>query len=140
MTAKIIRSSEGHILMGGRQTIKLTAEDTDQKIAMVYSITPAGSGIPVHIHSQEDEIFNITKGALEVNLDGTMSILNEGDMIFMPKEVPHGFKALEDTEMWVTLAPGGGEKMFIDLAALPPGPPDMGIVAKICESYGLKFV
>ncbi len=44
MTAKIIRNSEGHILMGGRQSIKLTASDTDQKIAMVYSIIPAGAG------------------------------------------------------------------------------------------------
>ncbi len=77
---------------------------------------------------------------MEVHLNGTVSILNEGDMVFMPKEVPHGFKALEDTEMWVTLAPGGGEKMFIDLAALPPGSPDMEKVAKICESYGVRFV
>lgn len=140
MVPKIIRSQEGQILMGGRQTIKLKSEDTNKSMSVIYSMVPAGSGIPVHVHSLEDEIFEITEGELEVSLDGKVHTMAKGDMVFLPKNVPHGFKATKDTNMWVTLIPGGSEEMFVEMAALPPGPPDMEKVSRIAEGYGIKFV
>jgi quercetin dioxygenase-like cupin family protein len=139
MLPKIIRSPEGQVLMAGRQTIKLTARDTGNMLSVIYSVVPAGSGIPVHTHSREDEIFEITEGELELTLNGEVQILGKGDLVFMPKGIPHGFRAINDTQMWVTLVPGGAERMFEELAALPPGPPDMTKVAAICDGYGIKF-
>jgi quercetin dioxygenase-like cupin family protein len=140
MKPKIIRNTEGHILMGGRQNIKLRSEDTDKKMSVIYSVVPAGSGIPVHIHSREDETFEITEGELEVTINGEVPILTKGDLVFMPKDVPHGFRAVKDTQMWVTLVPGGAENIFVELAAFPPGPPDMEKVSSIGERYGIKFI
>jgi quercetin dioxygenase-like cupin family protein len=140
MIPKIIRAEEGQILMGGRQNIKLSAEDTDGTMSVVFSVVPAGSGIPVHVHSLEDESFEITEGELEVTLNGEVQLVKKGDIVFMPKNIPHGFKAIKDTSMWVTLVPGGAENMFVDIAALPPGPPDMAKVAAICDVYGIKFI
>lgn len=140
MTPKIISSAEGQMLMGGRQIIKLRSEDTDKKMSVIYSVIPAGSGIPVHIHSFEDETFEITEGELEVTLNGEIHLLGKGDMAFMPKKVPHGFRAVKDTQMWVTLVPGGAEKMFNELAALLPGPPDMEKISVIAEQYQIKFI
>ncbi len=140
MSPKIIRSSEGHSLMGGRQTLKLSAADTDAEMSVVFSIVPAGSGIPVHVHSREDETFQITEGELEVTLNGETHLLSKGDIVFMPKNVPHGFRALQDTQMWVTLVPGGAENMFTELAALPSGPPDLKTIATIAEGYGIQFI
>jgi quercetin dioxygenase-like cupin family protein len=77
---------------------------------------------------------------LEVTLNGEVSVLKKGDMVFMPKNIPHGFKAIKDTTMWVNLAPGGGEKMFVELAELPTGPPDMKLVSEICGRYGVSFI
>jgi quercetin dioxygenase-like cupin family protein len=140
MTPKIIRSTEGQILMGGRQIIKIKSEDTDKQLSVSFSVVPAGSGIPVHVHSREDETFEITEGELELTLDGEVHILGKGDMVFLPKNVSHGFKAVKDTNMWVTLVPGGAEEMFVEIAGLPPGPPDRQKVSEICEGYGIKFV
>jgi len=140
MSAKIIRSTEGQFLMGGRQIIKLTAADTDNQLSVIYSVVPAGSGIPVHVHSLEDETFEITEGKLEVTLDGETYLLGKGDMVFMPKNIPHGFRAVQDTQMWITLVPSGAENMFAELAALPPGPPDMKKIATIAEGYGIQFI
>src|ERR1700761_585858 len=135
MLPKIIRSSEGQILMSGRQTIKLTADDTDWKMAVIISVVPAGTGVPYHIHQNEDETFEIIDGELEITLDGKTHSLKTGDMVFMPKLVPHGFKALQNTTMRVTLVPGGAEQMFVELGELPPGRPDMKNVAKIAGRY-----
>lgn len=125
--------------MNGRQNIKLSAADTDGKMSVIFSVVPAGSGIPVHVHSREDETFEITEGELEVTLNGNVHILGKGDMVFMPKNVPHGFRAVKDTSMWVTLIPGGAEHMFVELAMLPPGQPDMVKVSAICDDYGIQF-
>ena len=140
MSVKIIRHSEGQILMGGRQTIKLTAADTGAQLSVIFSIVPAGSGIPVHVHSLEDESFQIVEGELEVTLNRETQLLGKGDMVFMPKNIPHGFRAVQDTQMWVTMVPGGAENMFKELAALPAGLPDPKQISTIAEGYGIKFI
>jgi quercetin dioxygenase-like cupin family protein len=140
MLPKIIRSSEGQVLMGGRQTIKLKAADSGGKMAVMMSVVPAGSGIPYHVHEHEDETFELIDGELEVTLNGEVNVLRKGDIIFMPKNIPHGFKAIQDTSMWVSLVPAGAEQMFVELAALPPGPPDMEKVSSICGQYGITFI
>jgi hypothetical protein len=42
--------------------------------------------------------------------------------------------------MRVTLIPGGAEHMFVELAELLPGPPDMKKVAQIAARYDIIFV
>jgi quercetin dioxygenase-like cupin family protein len=136
---KIILCAEGQALMGGRQTIKLRSEDTNGRMSVISSVIPAGTGIPTHIHSREDEIFEMTEGELELTVNGEVHVLKKGDMAFLPKGQPHGFKAVQDASMWVTLVPGGAENMFVDLAALPPGAPDMNEITRIALGYGIKF-
>lgn len=140
MLPKIVRSSEGTVLMSGRQTIKLTADDTDWKMSAITSLVPAGTSVPYHVHQNEDETFEIINGELEITLDGKVDVLKTGDIVFMPKLIPHGFKALQDTSMRVVLIPGGAEQMFVELAALPPGPPDMEKVSQIAGRYDITFL
>lgn len=135
ITPKVIKADEGLSLLGGRQTIKLFATDSDGSVSYMLSKVPAGSGIPTHTHQWEDETFLMLSGTLEVAIGGNPITLNEGDMIFMPRHIPHGFTALTDVQMWVTFTPGGAEKMFEALAALPPGPPSK----ELCALYGITF-
>jgi quercetin dioxygenase-like cupin family protein len=106
---------------------------------MRWSWVPAGSGIPLHTHQNEDEIFQVVEGSLEVTVDGRVHLLENGDMIFLPRLVPHGFKALSAVKMWVSFTPGGVERMFIELATLPPGPPDPVALRAIGGRYGITF-
>ena len=94
----------------------------------------------MHVHENDDEMFEITEGRLEVTLEESVHVLVKGDVIFLPKTVPHGFRALGKTSMWVSLIPGGGENMFSELAALPPGPPDMPTISQISQKYGVRFL
>jgi len=139
MEIKVIKDREGLNLMNGRQVIKLISGDSDGTITVMTSKIPAGGGIPLHVHQREDEIFQLIDGELEVTVGGQIHRLHKGDMIFMPRRVPHGFKAIADTYMWTTLTPGGIEDMFIALAKLPPGPPDKELMASICDKYEVSF-
>jgi len=139
METRIIEASEGLNLLGGRQIIKLQSEDTNGTIVVMTSKVPAGGSVPLHVHQREDEIFQIIEGDLEVTVGDKINLLKKGDMIFMPRKVAHGFKAVTDTTMWTTLTPAGIETMFIELAGLPAGPPDMKKMIEICGKYEITF-
>lgn len=141
---KIIKDSEGNIfnVIGDIQTHKLVGSDTgNQIVEWVDNIDP-GVGIPPHIHTKEDEIFRVIKGKVEIMVGGKTTILNEGDIAFAPKKIPHSWKVIgtEKAKMITSAFPAGIEYMFKELAKLPAGPPDFKQVSEICAKHGIRFV
>jgi hypothetical protein len=63
-------------------------------------------------------------------------------MVVLPKEIPHAFKNTGNTtgRTLMVLVPGGLEKVFEDLSAMPPGPPDLGKINAITTKYGVEFL
>jgi len=141
---KIIKDSEGKVLnvIGDIQTHKLVGSDTGNQIVEWVDNVDPGVGIPPHIHTREDEIFRVIKGQVEIMVDGKTTVLNEGDVAFAPKDVPHAWKVVgtEKAKMITSAFPAGIEHMFKELAELPAGPPDFEKVAEICGKQGISFV
>ena len=54
-----------------------------------------------HSHELEDEMFMIMKGTLKIEFRDKTVILEEGEMIVVPKGVEH--KPIADEEVWVML-------------------------------------
>lgn len=75
-------------------------------------------------------------------VDGATTILNEGDVAFAPKNIPHSWTVVgtEKAKMITSAFPAGIEHMFTELSKLPPGPPDFPKVAEICAKQGISFV
>ena len=141
---KVIKSSEGDILnvIGDIQTHKLVGSDTGNQIVEWVDNVDPGVGIPPHIHTLEDEIFRVIKGEVEIMIGGKTIILNEGDIAFAPKNIPHSWKVVgtEKAKMITSAFPAGIEHMFKELSELPLGPPDFKKVSEICDKHGIKFV
>lgn len=144
LAAKVIRDEEGKVLnvIGDIQTHKLLGSDTDNQIVEWVDNVEPGVGIPPHVHTKEDEIFRVIKGQIEIMVDEKTTVLNEGDIAFAPKMIPHSWKVVgtEKAKMITSAFPAGIEKMFGELAALPAGLPDFEKVAKICGNHGVTFV
>lgn len=51
----------------------------------------AGQFVPVHVHPTQDEFILVQEGQLEVKLDGVWSVAKAGDLVRMPRGVPHGY-------------------------------------------------
>ena len=143
-TPKIIKDEEGNVLnvIGDIQTHKLVGSDTNNQLVEWVDNVEPGVGIPPHIHTQEDEIFRVIKGEVEIMVNGTTNVLKAGDTAFAPKNIPHSWKVVgtEKVKMITSAFPAGIEKMFTELAALPPGPPEFEKVAEICGKHGVTFV
>lgn len=141
---KIVNAHEGKKLnvLGDNMTIKLTGADTNGAFVMVEQNNPPGTGIPMHMHENEDELFKILEGEMEFTVNGKTSLLKAGDLIFLPRKVPHTFTVMgsQNAKAIVCAYPAGLEFMFYQLSELPAGPPDIEKVMKICGDFGIKFI
>lgn len=54
-----------------------------------------------HDHTNEDELFYIVKGSLQIELRDRIITLSEGEMLIIPKGVEH--KPIAKEEVWVLL-------------------------------------
>ncbi|MGC3936800.1 cupin domain-containing protein [Roseobacter sp. EG26] len=50
-----------------------------------------GDFVPVHIHPTQDEFILVQEGELDLKLDGVWSKAKAGDIVRMPRGVPHGY-------------------------------------------------
>ena len=144
MKEKIVFKGEGRKLniLGDQQLIKLTGKDTDGKFTVILQDNPPNTQIPMHVHKNEDELYRVIEGEVEFTVDGKTTLLNGGDSIFLPRNIPHTWKVVGTNNATVdlTIFPSGLETMFEELNNLPAGPPDFLKVGEICGRYGIDFV
>ncbi|HRO10835.1 cupin domain-containing protein [Amaricoccus sp.] len=50
-----------------------------------------GQHVPVHIHPHQDEFILVQEGELQLKLDGVWQTARAGDLVRMPRGVPHGY-------------------------------------------------
>jgi len=56
-----------------------------------------------HKHEEEDELFFVQKGTLEMHFRDSIEIVQEGELIVVPKGVEHCPKSVGDEEVHVLL-------------------------------------
>ena len=141
---KVVRDAEGKPVnvLGDHQVLKLAAGDTNGRVTAIVQNNPPNTRIPKHVHANEDEVFHLLEGEMEFEVGSQTVTLKAGDLIFLPRGVPHSFKVVgtAHAKTHLTVVPAGLEKMFDDLSRLPAGPPDMPTVTRICGRYGVRFV
>jgi Uncharacterized conserved protein, contains double-stranded beta-helix domain len=50
-----------------------------------------GQFVPVHVHPTQDEFILVQEGELDLKLDGVWRKAKAGDLVRMPRGVPHGY-------------------------------------------------
>ena len=144
LKSKIVRRDEGKVVnvLGDIQTFKLTGKDTNGLFTLIEEENVPGTGIPSHVHENEDEVFKVIEGKMELTVGDKTTILKAGDLAFGPRGIPHSWKIVGDSKAKVILSvfPAGIEDMFEELGTLPPGPPDFPKVVEICGRIGVKFI
>ena len=69
---------------------------TGQNIMISRVYLKKGSVVPEHHHVNE-QVTYILEGSLKFWIDGKVIVLNEGDVLTIPSNMPHKAKALVDT-------------------------------------------
>ncbi len=74
-------------ILGQKYFIKALCEST---FAFETNSDP-GQFVPVHVHPTQDEFILVQDGVLDLKLDGKWVQAKEGDLVRMPKGIPHGY-------------------------------------------------
>jgi quercetin dioxygenase-like cupin family protein len=55
------------------------------------TLDPPGTFVPPHIHPTQDEFIYMLEGTFDFYLDGSWTKAKAGDLVRMPKGLPHGY-------------------------------------------------
>lgn len=135
-------SGDSFDVLGTTITFRQTSADTAGVKATFDLIAPPGTGVPMHVHEHEDELFVIRAGRCRFVVNGRVIIAGPGETAYGPRHQPHSWESIgaEDLVATVAILPARLEEMFRDLGMMPPGEPDFARVAEICAAHGIRFV
>jgi quercetin dioxygenase-like cupin family protein len=130
-------------LDGGVFSVLLDSAATDGQLTVGRFDVSRGEAPPYHVHTREDEVFMLIKGTALVWSDDQEMELSEGGIVFLPKNVPHGYRITSDTaDLLMICTPGGIEGMFRQAGRdlRTPRPEDFRIspelLAEAADAYG----
>lgn len=129
-------------MIGGERKIILASKETNGDVYLVEGVMPKGSSVPVHIHQNEDEIFHVLEGLVELVLGEDTLMGKAGDIIYLPRGVKHGIKTHGDGTARVLnyVLPGRNfEKFFNEMNDLKIKA-DSDETIKLAKKYGITFV
>ncbi len=136
----------GHLTLQGVNAnvldVKVSGSDTGGDLAIFEQTSRSpGRGTPLHVHHAQDEVFHVLEGAYYFRVGDETHELTAGDVIFLPRKVPHAWtQRSERGRMEVTVQPAGHlERFFVTLAALDHAP-DAREVAGIFAANGMRVV
>jgi quercetin dioxygenase-like cupin family protein len=91
----------------------LTAEQTAGALALIHCHLRKGGEPPAHYHKQEDETFYVIEGEMRFHVGENRFMAKAGDLVHVPKMVPHQFTLVTDTAKALLLInPCGAETFF----------------------------
>lgn len=110
----------------------VTGKDTDNAYSLIHCFFRKGFTPPPHYHKYEDESFYVLDGEIDFQAGDKKFRAGAGELIVLPKEVPHSFNLVTDTaKALLLITPAGFEIMFKECGKpaqtldLPPIPDNL---------------
>jgi mannose-6-phosphate isomerase-like protein (cupin superfamily) len=136
-------------VVGELITLKMIESDSDGAFALIEEITPPQGGPPPHMHTREDETFQVLEGEVKFVVGGRLLSATAGSVVYGPRGIPHAFRNVGTipSRMSVLITPAGLERMFeefgepvTDLSSPPEGPPDIERLVALNQKYGVEIL
>jgi quercetin dioxygenase-like cupin family protein len=120
--------------------VVISRKDTGNAVS-VFLFTGMGIvGTRLHVHPHQDEFFTVIQGKYRFACGGSTSELNEGDTIFLPRNVPHQWLQLSGQgQLIYAVNPAGMLEDFFE-AANELNNPTPETIDKLALKYGMKHL
>jgi quercetin dioxygenase-like cupin family protein len=128
-------------LDGGTLAMLLDGKATDGQLMIGRFDVAEGEAPPYHKHTREDEVFLLIKGTALVWCDDQEYELAEGGIVYLPKNIPHGYRITSTkADLLMINTPAGIEGMFRETGRdkSTPRPPDFAVEPDpaLADKYG----
>ena len=130
----VIGPDEG--VRGSSPDVKASGRSTGGSVTVMEMAV--GQGPPRHTHTREDESVYVLTGALDVECGGDRFEAGPGSFVFLPRGLPHTFRAIDETASGLLIVtPGGLDEYFAELHAALVGGGGRPEIAEIQARYGI---
>ena len=121
---------------------RLTTSQTGGRLAILDYRAPAGFGPGRHVHVNDDEIFILQQGSMVVWSPDASRTATAGDLVFLPRGVPHTWRAYgpEPVHLQVIVAPGRFETFFRQIAEQGLTLADESALKQIAADIDVEFL
>ncbi len=76
----------------GTSSVRFIFRRRSAKSTFAFETNSApGQFVPVHVHPTQDEFILVQDGVLDLKLDGVWVQAKAGDLVRMPRGIPHGY-------------------------------------------------
>ena len=125
-----------------------TADDTSGQLAVMEQRARKGFSPPRHVHHAEDTAMVVLEGRITAEVGDEQHAVGPGELVWLPRDVPHTFRVDSDEVHLLELAtPAGIEQFHVDAgdpAATaripPPGEPDVARMLAAASGYDTEVV
>lgn len=130
-------------MMGIELNVKVSKDDSGNKISSIEQTVFPGAGSPPHILHDADKMIYVIEGKFLLR-NGNQNIEGEaGTMVYIPKGVIHNFKNIgtDSGKVLVTLTPGGHEDFLYDLSSrLEKEKPTPQLMQEVGSRHSVEMV
>lgn len=132
--------------------IRVAHDAGEDGISVTEWVAPFGDSPPLHVHHNEDEVFQVLDGELRVRSGDAERVVRPGDVFLAPKGIPHTYRVISpQARFLVTTTHGDFEGLVRAVSRpaegarlpVPSGPPtdaQVGELAAICAAHGIDLV
>jgi mannose-6-phosphate isomerase-like protein (cupin superfamily) len=140
-----VEVDNGRVLraFGQEAHVLVSSEQTGDAFCVLRFFASPGNVTPPHVHHATDETFLIESGEIEINRGGELLRGRRGDVIYLPKGIPHAPRVIGKDEgaAVVVCVPGGFDRFFAACAEeFKRGEPEMPFLVKLAADYGIEFL
>lgn len=106
----------------GIGSVCLSGADTGGAFCLLEVNLAPGIGVPRHTHTREDETYYVTSGELEVIVGDETFVLQAGDSLMAPRDIPHQLRNSGSTmnHYLLVFSPSGFEEFIMATAVSAP--------------------
>lgn len=146
--AYVLAASQGRPLwhLSALMNFKALSAETGGRCWAVEGLADRRMAVPLHSHSQEDEVWYVLEGEIAFVLGDQTCLAGPGSFIYVPRGTPHTFQVKSETARWFGLGLDGRlDQWFFETGApaqsltLPPPatqPPDVPVLVASLQAYG----
>lgn len=121
--------------------LKISAKDTDGQLSVFEYTGLAKVGPALHVHLKQDEIFTVVEGEYRFVVGDSQHLLKKGQIIFLPRNIPHTWIQLTDKgKMIYFLQPAGKMEEFFTLMNSLKERPSQEEIDRIHAAHDMKVV
>lgn len=137
--------------LGGLLCVRARAGDTGGAVAVIDEHTRRGYQTPRHVHSKEDETLLVISGEVAFERGDQAGRAGPGEVVFLPRGVPHSFRVASPYASFVLIiTPGGFEEFFGLVSRTAPAeripdpgedtPADLQTMATTAARFGVTLL